>query len=123
MTPPSIPAQQWWGNRRFRYNIGLIVAGVLAFAAQAAVVSWGIPKGRVPRDADPDAVLARVIADAVSYVFLIGVANLCYFLGPFSEKFIKPVDYGRYRSIAFRLGFWFSVLLPFTVPLKSYLQL
>jgi len=47
---------------------------------------------------------------------MIAVANVCYFLGPLSERFVRPADPERYRRICYRLGFWFSVLLPFSIP-------
>ena len=47
---------------------------------------------------------------------MIGIANACYFLGPFSERVIHPADPERYRRNLYRLGFWFSVLLPFSLP-------
>jgi hypothetical protein len=45
-----------------------------------------------------------------------GVANLCYWLGPLSERLVKPTNVDRYRRIAYQLGFWFSVLLPLSIP-------
>lgn len=47
---------------------------------------------------------------------MIGVANVFYFLDPFSERIVRPRDPERYRHICFRLCFWFSVLLPFSIP-------
>jgi hypothetical protein len=49
-----------------------------------------------------------------AYLVMIGVANLCYYLGPWSERLVRPANVARYRKIVFQLGFWFSVLLPFT---------
>jgi hypothetical protein len=47
---------------------------------------------------------------------MMALANLGYFLGPWSERVLKPKDPDQYRKITFRLGFWFSMLLPFTIP-------
>ncbi len=53
-----------------------------------------------------------------------GIANLCYFLGPLSERIIHARDPAHFRQVVYRLGFWFSVLLPFSVPLLlSYFAL
>ena len=49
-----------------------------------------------------------------AYLVMVGVANLCYYLGPWSERLVRPANVARFRKIVFRLGFWFSVLLPFT---------
>ena len=52
---------------------------------------------------------------ATGELVMIGVANVFYFLGPISERIVRPHDPERYRRICFRLGFWFSVLLPFSI--------
>jgi hypothetical protein len=52
-TTQSVPTKQWWASRRVRYNIGLVVAGLLAFACYTAVVLWGISVGAIP---DPGAI-------------------------------------------------------------------
>jgi len=44
------------------------------------------------------------------------IDNVFYFLGPLLERIIQPGNVDRYRQTTFRLGFWFSVLLPFTIP-------
>jgi hypothetical protein len=114
--PPQVSAKEWWGRRRLRYNIGLIIAGMLAFAVQVRVVSWGRSIGALEGTADPDALLVAVILDGIGYISIMGLANVCYFLGRWSEGIIRPSNYDRYRKITFRLGFWFSVLLPFSIP-------
>src|SRR5271169_4543065 len=48
-----------------------------------------------------------------AYLVMIGVANLCYYLGQWSERLVRPANVAGYRKIIFGLGFWFSVLLPF----------
>lgn len=109
----NISAEEWWSSRRVRYNLGLILAGILAFVCYVGVVSWGDSTGAIP---NAEINLFTTAFQAVGYLFMMGIANVCYFLGPFSERFVKPQDVGRYRRIAFRLGFWFSVLLPFGIP-------
>src|SRR5215510_9440567 len=79
--PPDIPASEWWGHRRLWYNVGLIIAGALAAAVQSAMVSWGISKGSLPPGPDPEATF-KMILDGIAYLFMMGVANLCYCLGP-----------------------------------------
>jgi hypothetical protein len=53
---------------------------------------------------------------AVGYLIAVGVANLCYFLGPISERILEPRNVPAYRKITYNIGFWFSVLLPFLMP-------
>lgn len=101
----------WWRARRLRYNVGLVVAGILAFVAYVTVGSTILPP-----DADFEVTIFTTLFQGVGYLFMIGVANVCYYLGPFSERIVHPHDSERYRRICFRLGFWFSVLLPFSIP-------
>jgi len=101
----------WWSARRLRYNIGLVVAGILAFIAYAVIGSTLLPV-----DADFEVTLFTILFQGVGYLVMIAVANVCYFLGPLSERFVRPTDPERYRRICYRLGFWFSVLLPFSIP-------
>ena len=67
-------------------------------------------------DAHFEVTVFTTLFQGVGYLFMIGVANVFYFLGPLSERLIRPRDAERYRRICFRLGFWFSVLLPFSIP-------
>jgi hypothetical protein len=106
-------ARDWWERRRFRYNIGLVIAGLLAFACYVAVVDRGISAGAMPC---AEITLFTTAFQAVGYLFMIGVANVCYFAGPLSETMIKPTSVDRYRRVTFQFGLWLSVLLPFTVP-------
>ena len=109
-----ISAKEWWGRRRKRYNLGLVLAGILAFACYVVVVFWGISIDAIP---DPGAItLLTTVVQGVGYLFMMGVANLCYNLGPLSERIVQPNDLNKYRETTFRLGFWFSVLLPFAIP-------
>src|SRR5579864_2739395 len=104
----------WWGQRRLRYNIGLIIAGPLAFAAYVAVVDQGISKGTM---SGAEITLFTTAFQAFGYLVMMVVANVCYNLGPCSESVIKPKNLENYRRVTYWLGFWFSVLLPFAIPL------
>jgi hypothetical protein len=106
-------AWDWWEQRRFRYNIGLVIAGPLAFACYVAVVDRGISTGKMP---DAEITLFTTAFQGVGYLFMMAVANVCYLGGPFCESFIEPRNVDRYRRVTFELGFWFSVLLPFMIP-------
>jgi hypothetical protein len=111
----AISAAEWWGSRRLRYNVGLVVAGLFAFVCYIAVELWGISIGAI-RDADGSNLLT-VIVQGMGYLVMMVVANVCYSLGALSERLVKPVQLENYRRITFGLGFWFSVLLPFSIPM------
>jgi hypothetical protein len=109
----SQSARAWWEQRRLRYNVALIVAGVLAFAAYVGVVDRGISKGTMP---GAEITLFTIAFQAFGYLLMMGVANLCYNLGPWSESVIRPTNVEIYRRVAYWIGFWFSALLPFAIP-------
>lgn len=104
----------WWEARRWRYNVGLVFAGVLAFLCYATVCYT-----LLPRVVDPSRIEINVFTtlfQGVGYLLMMGVANVCYFLGPLSEWLFRPKDVERYRRVCYQTGFWFSVLLPFGIP-------
>jgi hypothetical protein len=89
----------------------LVVAGALAFIAYVAVGSVLLPP-----EANFEVTLFTTLFQVVGYLVMMGVANICYFLGPLSERIIRPSDPERYRRVCYRWGFWFSLLLPFSIP-------
>ncbi len=107
---PALSSFAWWNARRLQYNIALVISGVLAFIAYATVASFVVP----PEDFE--ITIFTILFQGVGYLVLIGIANICYCLGPVSEKIAKPRDLLHYRQTCYRVGFWFSVLLPFSIP-------
>jgi hypothetical protein len=116
VTDTTTSSRAWWSARRLRYNVALVVVGCLAFISYAAV---GSPL--LSNETEFEITVFTTLVQGVGYLFMMGLANIFYFLGPLSERFVRPSDPERYRRICFRLGFWFSVLLPFTIP--SYLAI
>jgi hypothetical protein len=112
-------AKSWWEQRRLRYNIGLVVAGLLAFVCYVAAVDRGISAGAMP---GAEITLFTTVFQAIGYLFMMGVANVCYFAGPLSESLVKPTNLDRYRRATYWLGFGFSVLLPFSIPALVFLN-
>jgi hypothetical protein len=112
-----LSTSEWWRQRRLRYNVGLVVAGLLAFVTYAAIV-YAFEE-RIP---DSEITAFTIAFQAIGYLVAMGVANLIYFLGSVSERILKPRNVTTYREITFGFGFWFSVLLPFSIPaLVGYL--
>jgi hypothetical protein len=101
----------WWEKRRLRYNVGLVIAGIFAFVAYAIVCTTLLPE-----EADVEITVFTTLFQGLGYLVMIGIANLCFFLGPISERALKPADLDKHRQIFYRLGFGFSVLLPFSIP-------
>lgn len=116
-TDEQIPTMRWWNKRRIRYNIGLIKAGFLAFIFYALVVQFMI----IPKDTNAEITLFTTLFQGIGYLFMMLIANLFYFLGPISENLIKPDNIDRFRERTFRLGYWFSFVLPFSIPITLIL--
>jgi hypothetical protein len=110
----SPEAGSWWEQRRLRYNIGLVIAVVSAFVCYVVVVDRGICIGTMP---DAEITLFTTAFQGIGYLFMMAIGNVCYFSGPLSESLIGPQNVERYRHMTFQLGLWFSVLLPFAIPL------
>jgi hypothetical protein len=107
-------AMEWWEQRRLRYNIGLVVSGVLAFVCYVLAVDRRVSTSAMP---NAEITIFTTAFQAFGYLIMMGVANVCYFAGYFVEiRYIEQPNVERYRRLAFRLGFWFSALLPFTIP-------
>ncbi len=110
-------ASQWWAVRRLRYNVGLIVAGILAFIAYLIVLN--VFEDVIFASADPSEIEVGglpLIFQSIAYLIMMAVANVCYSLGVFFERWINHDKVDAYRRITYRIGFWFSVLLAFSIP-------
>jgi hypothetical protein len=98
----------WWSARRNRYNITLIIAAPLSLLA--TLIVWGLFEERLPcLEITGLGILAGF------WLFLIGLllANICYLLGPLSERVVRPRNVALFRSWVYRAGTAFSVLLLF----------
>jgi hypothetical protein len=104
--------QKWWQQKRLIFNIGLIISGLTAFVFYA-IVLYSV----VPYDTDVEITLFTIIPQALGYVMMIGIANICFQLGAYSEELIKPKNIELYRIRTFKIGFWFSCGLPFLIPI------
>jgi hypothetical protein len=112
-THPESPARtgdtwQWWESRRLRYNIGLAIAGALAWALFAIETSLLTEWFSIS--------VSVTLAQGLAWLVAMGVANLAFFLGPVSERIFKPDDPDAYRRRIYGLGFWFSMAVPFLFP-------
>jgi hypothetical protein len=104
-------AWAWWNARRRRYTISLLAAGAIAFVLYAAAVEL-----RCSDDPDVEITIFTIFFQGFAFLVTVGVANLFYNLGPVLETRIGGRDRETYRRRAFRTGFWFSVAIPFLIP-------
>ena len=106
----------WWNKRRRKYNYGLIVSGILAFALYIFVVEFIVLKSE--KNWDGELTLFSFAFQMIGFIVLVGIANLFYNLGAFSERLVKPKNIEQYRRRIFSIGYWYSCLLPLIVPLS-----
>jgi hypothetical protein len=109
MVPTLMTTEAWWASRRLRYNIGLLVAGLLGFVFYVVATDRCIAL-RAP--GDWEITIFTTVFQGFAYLMMVVVANLLYHLGAWSERVIRPANPVRYRTTIFGLGFCFSVLLP-----------
>jgi hypothetical protein len=110
-TGGSIPADvwAWWQERRLGYNTALAAAGIAAYLLAVGLhYAFGDPVWAVWQDA-----LGLTLFLGTAYLVVIGIANICYLIGPFGEAWLKPADVAGFRRTAYRMGLWGSVALPF----------
>jgi len=112
-------SEAWWRNHRLRYNVGLLIAGPLAFVGYAAVGEWCIRRNTA---VDFEITIFTIFFQTIGYFLMVGVANVLYYLGPLSERIVKPNHVANFRKTVFGLGFWFSALLPLVVPVHLFLE-
>jgi hypothetical protein len=118
-------AASWWKKRRRPYNVALVLAGIGAFACYAAVVEhFSCGGAACPGSSqDVEITLFTIAFQGLGYLIAMGVANVLFGLGAFSEKLFRPENPERWRRTCFLLGLCFSVLLPFLVPVAVALRL
>ncbi len=108
----QIPTMNWWNKKRIKYNIGLIKSGFLAFICYALVVQFMI----IPKDPYAEITHFTTLFQGVGYLIMMLIANIFFFLGPITESIVKPIDVDRFRKRTFGFGYWFSFILPFSIP-------
>ena len=58
-----------------------------------------------------------------AFLVVMGLANICYLLGPAIEGWTKPLDVDRYRRNAYAMGLWGSLAVPAVFPLVQLAML
>jgi hypothetical protein len=117
IVPEQISTAKWWASRRLRYNLSLVVSGIIAFICYISILTI---KSRLDTtNTDPEKyefTLFTTLLQGVGYLIMIGLANLFYYLGPGVDWLFNKQHSERFRLRLFNIGFWFSCLLPFSIP-------
>lgn len=110
----KIDSRVWWNSRRIKYNKGLFIAGILAFILYVILGTNLIS----PNDNTFQINFFSATLQIVAYLFMMLLANIFYELGTFIDIRLNKNKDEKFRNKLFQIGFWFSVMLPFLLPLK-----
>lgn len=111
---------EWWKNKRWNYNLGLILSGILAFFLYFIVVEFIVLKSE--KNWAGELSVFSITFQGIGYLIMIGVANIFYNLGLISELIIKPKNPDKYRELIYKLGFWFSFSIPLLIPISLFIE-
>jgi hypothetical protein len=115
----AVDTWAWWQARRLRYNFALGGAGLAAYALTVGLYySFG---ERVWASVEEAAGMTLFLG--TMFLVVMGIANILYMLGPFTESVVKPKDVRRFRETAWAMGLWGSVSLPFLFTLVNFSML
>jgi hypothetical protein len=99
--------KQWWLHKRCRYNIGLVVAGFIAFLLYCLLGPIFI----APHEEFEETIFEMAFQGGV-YFFMMILANAFYTLGWLIDISFNRNNNQLFRERLFVLGFWFSFSLP-----------
>jgi hypothetical protein len=109
-------AWAWWQARRLRYNLTLGAGGWVFYALAVGLnYAFGHPVWKNWRGG-----LGMTIFLGTVFLVVMGIANVCYLLGPGLEGSVKPQDVARYRRTAYAMGLWGSLAVPALFPLVQF---
>lgn len=118
---PDEERRMFWSTRRRSYNVALVASGVGAgFAFFAVLIAWEVwppPPGDCAR---ADFEMLSIIGGPIAFAVGVGLANVCYSVGPLVELLLRPRNANAFRQRAFTIGRAFSVALPWIVPLNAW---
>jgi hypothetical protein len=104
----------WWSAHRRQYNIALLISAPVSAAFLFAV--WVVFEDRLPcLEITGLSIEFGIILFAIG----LGLANICYFLGPLSERLIRPFNAIAFRRWVYGAGLIFSLLLIFWPPIAN----
>lgn len=110
--------REWWNDKRYLYNLGLFISGIIAFVLYVIVGINLI----MPYDEGFEITLFTIVFQGIGYLIMIVFANLFYSLGVAENLNHNKENTDDFRENLFNLGFWFSVSLPFLAPLWLFIS-
>jgi hypothetical protein len=100
-------SNKWWWAKRLKFNIGLVIAGFVAFMLYCIL-------GRIiiaPHEEFEETIF-EIAYQGAGYLLMIGIANIFYCLGSITDLLFNKNNSQRFRERLFGLGSWFSFSLP-----------
>lgn len=103
----------WWEVKRSKYNIGLALSGITAFFSYAILGSF-LLEGN---NKEFEITIFTILFQGIAYLIMMLIANLFYGLGYSADKYFNTGNSSLFRNRLFKLGFRFSIFLPFIIPI------
>ena len=100
-------AKQWWWRNRLKYNIGLIIAGFIAFMLYCILGPIIIE----PHEEFEETIF-QIAFQGFAYLIMMGIANIFYTLGWAIDSSFNKNNSQIFRERLFAVGYWFSFALP-----------
>src|SRR6476620_11159121 len=113
-TSSGADRRAWWSVHRKRCNLLLVAAAPISGVLLLLV--WWLFDERPPC---LEITGFTGLAGLVLFLLALGLANICYFLGPLSERLIRPRNVAVFRRYVFGSGLALSLLLIFVPPLGN----
>ena len=109
----------WWFNKRYEYNKGLVMGGIIAFILYC-ILGFIIIE---PRQ-EFELTLFTILYQGIAYIMLMALANVFYTLGSIADLLFNKSNSTKFREHLFVAGYWFSTLLPslFVLGIMIYLS-
>jgi hypothetical protein len=104
---PNSTSKYWWRSRRCKYNIGLLIAGFVAFLLYCILGEIII----APHEEFEETIFEMAF-QGVGYLMMICIANVFYTLGWVIDASFNTNNSQCFRERLFAFGYWFSFALP-----------
>ena len=91
--------KQWWWSKRYRYNKGLIIAGVIAFILYCSLGPFIIG----PHEEFEETIF-EIAFQGFGYLIMMAIANLLYTLGWIIDISFNTNNSQIFRERLFALG-------------------
>ena len=98
----------FWSGKRLPYNKGLIISGITAFILYCILGSLMVR--------DFEVTGFTTILQGFGYLAMMGIANVFFGLGSLIDGTFNEKGSEKFRNNLYKLGFVFSVALPFSIP-------